>query len=284
MAILTNKRKLARVLISPYMVLTSHLRAMPNFIIIGAAKCGTTSLYNYLIKHPNINPAFQKEPNFFSKHFNKGITFYKSQFPFRRKGFITGEASTSYFSYPPAPHRIAKIIPSTKLVVLLRNPIDRAYSLYYHNLKHLGNKDSYSFKEAINKEPERWDRELGEIVDCQSSCNLKNYYRLYKKHYHHAYLHRCIYIKFIRQWLNIFPREQLLVLKSEDLYEDPVYTYQKTLQFFNLPEHNLREYNKHNPNHYPEMDTATRNYLVGYFKPYNRLLSEYLKIDFDWDK
>ena len=284
MAIFTNKRKLARAIISPYSLLTSSLRAMPDFIIIGAAKCGTTSLYNYLIKHPNIKSAFQKEPSFFNKHFDKGISFYKSQFPFYGQDFITGEASPGYFSYPPAPQRIAKLLPSVKLIVLLRNPTDRVYSLYHHKLKYLGDKDSYSFKEAISKEPERLDKELERIINCQNYFNSKNYYQLYKKYYHHAYLQSCVYIKFIKQWLNIFPREQLLVLKSEDLYNDPVNTYEQTLQFLNLPEHDLQGYKKHNSNYYPKMNTATRSYLIEYFQPYNKILSEYLKIDFDWDK
>lgn len=284
MAILNNKRKLSRVLISPYTVLTSSLRAMPDFIIIGAAKCGTTSLYNYLIKHPNIKSAFQKEPNFFSKHFDKGIAFYKSQFPFCRKGFITGEASPSYFSYPPAPQRIAKLIPSVKLIVLLRNPTDRAYSLYHHKLKYLSNKDSYSFKEAITKEPERLDRKLEKIINCQNYYDSKDYYKVYKKYYHYAYLHSCIYIKSIKQWLNIFPREQLLVLKSEDLYNDPVNTYERAVEFLNLPRHILREYDTYNSGYYPKMDTATRSYLIEYFKPYNRMLSEYLELDLDWNR
>lgn len=284
MAIITNKRQLARVLISPYIILTNLLRAMPNFIIIGASKCGTTSLYNYLIKHPNIKSAFQKEPNFFDIHFDKGITFYKSQFPLYRKGLITGEASPTYLFYPPTPQRIASLIPSVKLIVLLRNPIDRAYSLYHHNLKYLGNKDPYSFEKAIRQEPKRLDKKLEKILEDESSYDRKDYYILHKKYYHRAYLRSCIYINFIKQWLNVFSREQVLILKSEDLYNNPANTYEKTLQFLNLQRYNLQEYHNYHPNYYPEMDTATRNYLIDYFKPYNKLLGEYLKVDFDWNK
>lgn len=280
----SDKRKLVRALISPYTALTSSLRAMPEFIIIGAAKCGTTSLYNYLIEHPNVKSAFQKEPNFFNKHFDRGITFYKSQFPLRSPGFITGEASPDYLFYPPAPQRIAKLIPSVKLIVLLRNPVDTAYSLYYHRLKYLRNKDSSSFEEAIEQEPERLNKELEKTINDENSYNRKDYYQLYKKYYYRSYLSRCIYINFIKRWSRLFPKEQLLILKSEDLYHNSANTYEQVLSFLNLSRCNLRKYDNHHLNQYPKMNTATRNYLIDYFKPYNKMLYEYLGRDFKWNK
>ena len=284
MTILTSKRELARVLISPYTLLTSSLRSMPDFIIIGAAKCGTTSLYKYLIQHPNIKSAFQKEPSFFNTYFDKGLSWYRSNFPINRQDFITGEASPGYFYYPPAPQRIANLIPSVKLIVLLRNPVDRACSLYYHNLRYLGNKDTFSFEEAIKQEEERLDDELLKIIDNEENYDREDYYSLHKKYYHYAYLRRCIYIDYIKHWLRFFPKKQLLILKSEDLFEYPEKTYTQVLDFINLPHYNLKEYKKYHPNQYQQMNSSTRNYLIDYFKPHNKMLNEYLGTSFDWNK
>ncbi|MGF1588757.1 MAG: sulfotransferase domain-containing protein [Pleurocapsa sp.] len=219
--LLTNKKELARVLISPYTLLTSSLRSMPDFIIIGAAKCGTSSLYKYLTQHPKIKSAFQKEPSFFNTYFDKGLTWYRSNFPIQRQNFITGEASPGYFYYPPAPQRIAKLIPAVKLIVLLRNPVDRACSLYYYNLKHLGDKDEFPFEEAIRKEPQRLNSEFKKIIDNENYYDQKDYYYLHKKYYHFAYLRTCIYQEHLNHWLQFFPKQQLLILKSEDLFEKP---------------------------------------------------------------
>jgi len=123
-----------------YCKLTSPFHTLPNFIIIGAAKCGTSSLYNYLVEHPSIFRCIVKEPNYFSMYYDKGNDWYKSCFPLsltkysieniKKKKFITGEASTEYYWYPHAAKRARKIIPKAKIIVLLRNPIDRAYSHY----------------------------------------------------------------------------------------------------------------------------------------------------------
>ena len=284
MTILTSKRELARVLISPYTLLTSSLRSMPNFIIIGAAKCGTTSLYKYLIQHPNIKSGLQKEPSFFNTYFEKGPIWYRANFPINRQNFITGEASPGYFCYSPAPQRIANLIPSIKLIVLLRNPVDRVYSLYYHNLKHSGNKDTLPFEQAIKKEAERLDNKLRKIINDEKNYDRKDYYFLHKKYYHYAYLRRCIYIDYIKHWMQIFPKDQFLILQSEDLFKYPQKTYAQVLNFMNLPYYSLQKYRKYNPNQYQQMNTCTRNYLIDYFKPHNQMLYEYLARDFDWNK
>ena len=281
-----RKKEIARALMTPYTLLTSSFRSMPDFIIIGAAKCGTSSLYQYLIQHPNIKSAFQKEPSFFNKYFDKDLTWYRSNFPIHRQDFITGEASPGYISYPPAPQRIAKLIPSVKLILLLRNPVDRACSFYYHKLKFLGNKDPLSFEEAIKQEPIRLNlnSELRKIIDDEKCYNREDYYYLHKKYYHHTYLCNSIYIDYIKHWLRFFPKKQLLILKSEDLFEDPRATYARVLEFLNLPEWDLKKYKKYNPNQYQKMDSATRDYLIDYFKPHNKMLYEYLGTNFNWDR
>lgn len=123
--------------------ITAPLRTLPEFIIIGAQKAGTTSLYNYLIEHPSIFPAFKKEVLYFDVNYRKGIHWYKSFFPttifkfliskYSNRRFITGEASPYYILYPHAAKRIHSTLPKVKIIILLRNPINRSFSQYFHS-------------------------------------------------------------------------------------------------------------------------------------------------------
>ena len=264
-------------------LLTYSMRLLPDFIIIGAQRCGTTSLYNYLMQHPSVFPSVPKEVHFFSNHFNKGITWYRSHFPFvwrrdyfrriRHREFITGEATPYYIFHPHAPRRISETVPQAKLIALLRNPVDRAYSHYYYEVK-LG-AESLSFEDAMERE-KRLPLETAKILEDED-------YRSFD-HQNYSYLSRGIYINQLDNWARYFDRTQILVLKSEDLYGSPSTTLEQVFGFIDLPNWELNDYRKYNPTHYPEMNAATRKRLVDYFRPHNQRLYEYLGVDFDWDK
>src|SRR5215213_2627672 len=106
---------------------TAHLRQYPDFIIIGTQRGGTTSLYRYLTAHPDIGQAFRKEVHFFDRYYNKGIDWYLANFPLRGEFPIVGEASPYYVFHPDVPERILAAVSQAKFIVLLRNPVDRAY-------------------------------------------------------------------------------------------------------------------------------------------------------------
>src|SRR5947209_2240904 len=120
--------------------ITSPLRLLPDFLIIGTQRGGTTSLYNYLIARPGVGPASVKELHYFDKKFHKGIPWYRAHFPLsvqkyyyeftHKRVFVSGEASAYYIFHPHVPKRVAKVLPHVKLIVMLRNPVDRAYSQY----------------------------------------------------------------------------------------------------------------------------------------------------------
>ena len=140
-------------------LITTHLvgRKLPDFIIIGAQKSGTTSLYDFLIKHPAIAPAAKKELHYFSVQYARGELWYRSNFPtnLSRSAFykkttqrlLSGEASPLYLFYPMVPDRMKEILPDVKLIVILRNPVDRAYSHYHHSLRK--NMEPMSFERAV---------------------------------------------------------------------------------------------------------------------------------------
>ncbi len=120
-----------------YRRLTSGSRRLPDFIILGAQRAGTSSLYYYLSQHPQILPAVRKELHFFDDHYRRGLGWYRSQFPTRgARGTITGEATPYYLSHPHAPARIQRLLPQARLIVLLRNPVERAISHYFFEVSH----------------------------------------------------------------------------------------------------------------------------------------------------
>ncbi|MDM8557430.1 sulfotransferase domain-containing protein [Candidatus Parabeggiatoa sp. HSG14] len=279
---------------------TSSLRMLPHFIIFGVARGGTTSLYNYLTAHSNIASATLKEIGFFDYEFNKGINYYRTYFPsfiskYFKKNFVTGEATPSYMHHPLVPSRIKETLPNVKLIALLRNPVERAYSHYYQAVR--AGRETLPFEVAIKHQiAERACFEEGNILG-----EAKHVRRIYHPH---AYLSKGIYIDHLRRWLDVFPRQQILFLKSEELYTDPQTVLQNTLEFLELPQWTLAKYEKYNAygqhfalvnsaktnagkksdsKEYEKMDSAVRQQLVDYFKPYNEQLYELLGVDFDWD-
>ncbi|MFD4854754.1 sulfotransferase domain-containing protein [Bacillus mycoides] len=249
-------------------------KSIPHFLIIGAQKCGTTSLYNYLIQHPQVHAASHKELHFFDIYFKKGMEWYYKQFPLIKldEPVITGEASPYYIFHPHAPKRIASILPNVKLIILLRNPVDRAYSHYYHQVRM--QTENLSFKQAIYEENNRLKPELIKMV------NDENYYSIPYQYY--SYLARGRYIEQLQNWMNLFPKKQFLILKSEDFFSDPNFIFQTVLDFLGISPYQLKEYKKENTNNYPILDINTKNELYNYYDNYNLRLYNYLGTNFNW--
>src|SRR4030067_1481890 len=214
-----------------YKQVTYPIRLTPDFIIIGAQRCGTTSLYNYLIKHPGVVSALQKEVHCFDYNFNKGIAWYRSHFPsyfyrynVRQKfkhNCLTGEASPYYIFHPHAPWGISETIPKVTRILLLRNPVDRAYS-HYHLEVRLGH-ETLSFEDAIKREADRLYGELEKMLENE------DYYSF--NHINYSYLSRGIYVDQIRYWMSFFPKEKILILKSEEFYVNPSIIFRKVIEF-----------------------------------------------------
>ncbi|NEQ74827.1 MAG: hypothetical protein F6K23_18340 [Okeania sp. SIO2C9] len=257
---------------------------LPSFIIIGAQKCGTTSLYNYVIEHPQILPASMKELHFFnwrSKPGNRktveGVDWYLSQFPTipNGKNLITGEATPDYLVDPHTPQRMFNLLPDVKLIVLLRNPIDRAVSHYHHNRGISKKREPLPFIKAIEKESERLNIEKEKLISDE------NYRSLFHRNY--SYLERGIYIEQLEKWMSIFPREQFLILKSEDFYARPDVTLKEVFEFLGLPNYQVTNKKKYNEIYYQPINPKIRSNLAEYFQPYNQKLEEYLGRKFNWE-
>ena len=170
--------------------ITGPIRVLPDFIVIGCQKCATTSLYDYLIQHPNISSATEKEIHFFDSNYNVGITWYRSFFPtvfskqfskLRKEKFVTGEASPMYIFNPIVSKRILSILPNVKLIAILRNPIDRAYSHY--NMQVKNGYETLSFEEAIKNEEKRimGEREKEEQDENYVGINTSGFFLFVKR-------------------------------------------------------------------------------------------------------
>ena len=245
----------------------------PDFLIIGAQKGGTSSLYSYLLQHPNILPSLTKEVHFFDRPSNrkKGHRWYKSHFPTRwekqRKQAITGEA-TPLMQYFHAPRLISEAMPTVKIIMLLRNPVDRALSHYKHNTRRPG-REPLSFSDAIRQEPERIAADLQQVPvdEWHHDRSLRRY----------GYAHRGFYAQQLERWLNYFPKEQVLVAKSEDFYANPQTCLDQVTDFLGLPRHAFELGQKFNVGGYSDtMANADRHWLEQVFEPENKQLFQLL--------
>jgi hypothetical protein len=263
--------------------LTARARVLPDFVIIGAQKCGTSSLYAYLTQHPNVMPALEKEVHYFDSNYDKGIAWYKAHFvtsayravqSFRTgQKTITGEASPYYLIYPHAPARLRAVLPAAKLIVLLRNPVDRAYSHYQHQVAR--GRESLSFEDALRAEQKRLDGEYERMMRDEHYTSFA--------HAHYSYLLRGIYADQLALWFEVFPREQFLVLSAESLFADASVAVKQTLAYLELPYREIDVSQKRNARSYSSMNASTRRLLVDYFRPHNARLYELLNDSFEWD-
>jgi hypothetical protein len=269
-----------------YCNLTGFLHVLPDYYIIGGQKCGTGSLYTYLNQHPNIQPSLSKEPSYYDRYFDRGLNWYKVFFPFKfhkfyyqkilKKKFVTGEASVRYLDHPFTPKRLKDVSPNAKFIVLLRNPIDRAYSQY---TRVSGTKrDSLSFEDAIGKENERTEHDYQKMISDEYYWPA-DFFRL-------SYLSRGIYVDKLKRWMEIFPKERFLILQSEEFFKNTSEVYKQVIEFLGLPKHELKEYRQIGKAKYKQekMKPETRKKLIEYFKPHNQELYKFLGIEFDWDK
>jgi hypothetical protein len=250
---------------------TAGLRPLPDFLILGAQKAGTTALYAYLRWHPHVTGPSFKEVSFFDRHYAKGERWYRAHLPVRRRSRV-GEASPSYLFHPLAPERVAGMLPGARLIALLRNPVDRAFSHYQHEVA-LG-REPLSFEDAIDREHERMQGELERMLQDPSYFSLA--------WWNYTYVARGRYAEQLERWFAAFPREQLLVLFTEELSADTAATYRRVLDFLGVGARDLESYPRIFDRDYADMDPGTRARLEKEFEDPNRRLASLLGRDLPW--
>jgi hypothetical protein len=277
-------RRLAKTASRLYTVPTTGMRCLPDFLVIGTQRGGTTSLYRYLQQHPCVMPAvLNKGIHYFDTNFDRGPSWYRSHFPtnvsmaLRRRSagsdrVITGEGSPYYIFHPLAPGRIAALLPNCLSILMLRDPIARAQSHYQHEVAR-GFED-LPFEEALEQEDRRLAGEEERMLEDPSYNSFA--------HQHHSYIARGMYLPQIQRWQGLFAENQLLILDSSSFFSDPDAEYRSVLRFLGLPERSLPNYEKMNAHSYDRMSPEALALLRERFEEPNRALSEHLGRTFDW--
>jgi hypothetical protein len=267
-------RAVARNVVWTYGKATARLRPLPDFLILGAQKAGTTALYAYLRQHPDVTGPVWKEVSFFDRHWARGDAWYRGNFPLRvrARGAAVGEASPSYLFHPLAPERVRALVPGARLIALLRNPVDRAFSHFQHEVA-LG-REPLSFEDALDREDERMDGELERM-----RADPRYFSRAW---WNHTYVARGRYAEQLERWLASFPREQLLVVVTDDLRDDADATYRRVLDFLGVQPRSLDAYPPVFSRDYEPMAAETRARLSADFSEPNRRLAELLGRELPW--
>ncbi len=276
-----------RQVLQRYGVLTHRHRPLPDFLLIGAKRSGTTSMYRYLLQHPRVLPLFPSARRLPMKENLKGVHYfdwggartvawYRSHFPTsftraraeRRWGgpAVAGEASPYYLFHPLAPFRAHHVVPDAKLVVLLRHPLDRTFSHYREQVRN--GTERLSFEDALDAEASRLQ---GEVERTRRDPTYNSF-----AHQHQSYLLQSDYLSALEVWYGLYPRERLLVVRSEDFFVDPQGVYDQVLAFIGLPTFPLRDRRIWNATESASMRAETRARLDALFAPRIRALEEFL--------
>lgn len=255
-------------------------RSLPDFLIVGAQKSGTTSLYHYLGQHSQLLPSYEKEIHYFDAGLNqnvdnyrKGEAWYRAHFPLERdlnESHRTFEASPLYLFNPLVAKRISLLLPNIKIVAVLRNPTERAISQYFHSKRE--NNEPLTMMAAMQAEKER----LKPIIESE---DYKN-----EVFIHNSYKSRGLYYIQIQEYLKYFSMPNILILSSEELFSDPAETLRRVFRFVGVdPNSSINNLVPRNvTGNRTEVDREVYSYLDEYFQPHNQKLYELIQDDFGW--
>jgi len=280
-------RKVAKVWVARFRAPFSRLSVLPDVLLIGASKCGTSSMAAHLSAHPDCMPPFYKEVRYFdgSRIPSQDLDAFKAHFPTvaRRKAkelvsgrrAWTADFSPTYFDHPHAPRRVFEVLGSgVKLILMLRNPVDRAFSQYRFQ-RGIGNEREEDFEKALDLEAGRVAGELERQRADESyfSDSLMKF----------GYVTRGLYLPNVESWHRYFDPSQLQIVRFEDFASSPQRVFDGICDFLETPRCPIRN-EIHNMSTVREpMAARVRARLVEIFRPHNRQLSDYLARDFDWD-
>jgi len=266
-----------------FQMATSSIRTLPNFIIIGSSKSGTWAIHNYLLQHPDVDYS-ARNIHFFEYAYSNKISWYKSHFPTKlykslvesihKRKCLMSEHTSTYLHHPLIPQRVKDGIPDVKLIVSLRNPIDRAYS-NYHMFVRIGT-EKRTFEDAVFSELKRI-----EIIKENDNFQIKN--PNFSNCVEFNYLRHGTYVDKLENWLKFFRREQFCIVENKDLSKNPQQVLDKIFEFLNVPHFKLRQEERWNVGKYKKMKESTRKTLEDFFKPYNERLYKLLGQNFSWD-
>jgi sulfotransferase family protein len=230
------------------------------------------------MQHPAVMlPArFHKEVHFFDKNLHHGLSWYRSRFPLQLRAarvserlgtpVVAGESTPYYMYHPDVPRRIAALLPAVKIIVLLRDPVDRAYSQHAHEMAN--EFETEPFERALELEPERLAGEAEKLLSDPSYVSFA--------HQHYSYLARGEYAGQLVELAKWFGRENLLVLESKALFTDPESTYFRVTDFLGVPRFAGADFKRYNERPRAPMPAELRARLEEHFRPHDEELARFL--------
>jgi hypothetical protein len=256
---------------------TSGLRMHPGVVVVGAQRCGTTSLFRALSAHPLVlPPVFHKGVNYFDLNYFRGPGWYYGHFPVARIARlrsaragaepVTFEASGYYMYHPFAPERMARDLPSARLLVMVRDPVERAYSAHRHELAR--GFETEPFERALALEDARLD---GEVERMRADPRYESH-----SHRHHSYRRRGHYAEQLVRLQALYPADRILVLESERFFTRPREQYARVLDFLGLPRFEPERFDRWNARPRAPMAESTRRRLREHFAPHDDALAALL--------
>lgn len=276
-----RRRTIAKYLRSagqPLALATASIRMTPDFLIVGAQRAGTTSLYKYLAQHPDVGRVrLGKGVHYFDTNADRSMRWYRSHFPveparqpLRDGPNHVGEGCPYYMFHPESAHRIDTTLPGVKIIAILRDPIERAHSHWAHETAR--GFENLSFEDALAAEPER-------LVGQEELLVEPSGYSFH--HQHHSYVARGQYANQVQRLWDVFGADRVLVLSSAQLFGDPANAYAATLGFLGLEPFDAT-YEVHNARAYSKIEAATEDLLADQFSESNHRLVEMLGPSFDF--
>jgi sulfotransferase family protein len=260
--------------------LTGATPMVPAFLIVGGKRCGSTSLYEYAVRHPSVVASrVKKGTHYFDVNFPRGLGWYLSKFPTqprraseRSVHLITGEASPYYMFHPLAPARIAAALPAVRLLAVLRDPVERAWSHYRYSVQR--GFETLPIDEALDREPERLAGEAERMLDPA--------YQSYA-HRHHTYLSRGHYAEQLEGLYALFGSERVHVLQSEAMFADPDAALQGVFEFLGLDGAPLGPVTAYKAGRDQKMPLSVRARLEAYYAEPTARLYALPSVNFRWD-
>ncbi len=248
--------------------LSSGRRMLPGFLLVGTQRGGTTSLFRALAPHPGVAPPnLHKGVHYFDVNYARGEDWYRGHFPLRHGPRLAFESAGYYMHHPLAPERIAADLPGVKLLVLLREPVERAYSAHKHELAR-GFETEASFERALELEPERL---AGEAERIRSDPGYLSH-----SHRHHSYLDRGHYADQIEVLFNLFGRDRVHVAFAEDFFAEPEQCYDGIVDFLGLERWRPPSFERHNARPGSPLTPELHERLTAYFAPHDERLAALL--------
>jgi Sulfotransferase domain len=262
---------------------TASRRQLPSVILVGAQRAGTTSFFRALMSHPLIHSAnYHKGVNYFDVNYHRDFSWYQGHFPTaaslqKRSRDVAGEpisfeASGYYMFHPCAAERMARHLPDVRILAMLRDPVERAYSAYKHELAR--GFETETFERALELEDDRLEGQAERMLADPAYQSFS--------HRHHAYLRRGQYAEQLQRLREHFPAEQIHVVDSESFFEQPETTYAGVLDFLEMPHVMPGRFDRWNGRPSSPMSAETRTRLREHFAGHDRVLAELIGREPAW--